>query len=70
MYQGAAGYFWSMGAGSTTRARALAFYGSYVRPEYDDYKSYGFFVRCEIYYLSSHSRLRMEGMLILHLVIL
>ena len=44
--RGAYGYFWSAGANSATTSRALAFRGSYVGPEGDGYKTYGFSVRC------------------------
>ena len=46
--QGTGGYFWSLGANSSTYARYLHFGGSNVSPENDYYKSYGFSVRCEI----------------------
>ena len=40
------GYFWSEGANSGSFARRLAFYGAGVGPESNDYKTYGFPVRC------------------------
>ena len=48
--QSASGYFWSIGANSSTYARYLRFYGSNIDPEYGLYKSNGFSVRCKIYY--------------------
>ena len=48
--QGTHGYFWSIGTNSTAYARSLAFYGSTVYTEGNDYKSDGFSVRCVICY--------------------
>ena len=40
------GYFWSEGANSGSYARYLDFGGVYVWPEGDNYKTFGFPVRC------------------------
>ena len=46
VYRGTYGRFWSAGALSATESRYLFFYGSYVNPEDDGYKTLGFSVRC------------------------
>ncbi|MBR0416031.1 hypothetical protein IJI64_02610 [Candidatus Saccharibacteria bacterium] len=44
--QATSGHFWSAAPSSTTSSRNLAFYGTRVWPEYGNYRTYGFSVRC------------------------
>ncbi|MBR3263878.1 hypothetical protein IKF94_01415 [Candidatus Saccharibacteria bacterium] len=44
--RGSYGSFWTSGANSGVYARYLRFYGAYVWPEYNAYKTGGFSVRC------------------------
>lgn len=44
--QGTHGYWWSAGSYSSTHARNLGINGNYTDPELDNYKTYGFSVRC------------------------
>ena len=46
VYQGTYGYWWSAGSNSSTHARHLYISGSYTYPEVDNYKTYGWSVRC------------------------
>ena len=70
--RGTGGGFWSEGASSAANARGLNFNGVYVWSEGDDYKTYGFPIRCvakgkqkttasTTFFTSSPSRYRMEG---------
>ena len=43
---GGGGYWWSSTAYSAAYARALAFVSGYFLPQSNDYKGYGFAVRC------------------------
>ncbi|MBR3264189.1 hypothetical protein IKF94_03105 [Candidatus Saccharibacteria bacterium] len=44
--RGSYGYFWASGANSGVNARYLVFVGAGVWPEYNNYKTLGFSVRC------------------------
>ena len=46
VYQATGGRFWSAAPSSTTNSRNLGFYGTNVWPENDNYRTYGFSVRC------------------------
>ena len=45
--QGTNGDFWLAGSDSATAARTLNYYGNYTSPEYSNYKTHGFSVRCD-----------------------
>ena len=44
--QGTSGYWWSQGANSNTYARRLYINGNYTYPEDNNYRTFGYTVRC------------------------